>query len=343
MTILRPIMALALGFFLVAASAARTAIDAPGDWLREWPRTDFSRTRVDLAEIQSGGPPKDGIPAIDHPRFAPLAEATDLKPEEPVISLVIGGEARAYPLRILMWHEIVNDVVAGIPVAVTYCPLCNTSIVFDRRLDGRTLDFGTTGKLRHSDLVMYDRQTESWWQQFGGDAIVGELTGRSLEMLPSRLESFASFRERAPAGRVLIPDRPGSRAYGTNPYVGYDRATRPFLFAGRLPEGVAPMLRVVAVGERAWALPLVRERGLIETDDLRIDWRPGQVSALDTADITRGAEVGNVVVQRKGEDVPYVVTFAFAFFAFHPDGVLHTQEGQRFASGRRGGSGSAGR
>ena len=327
MSTLRFVMALTLGFFLLAASAAGTATEVPRDWQREWPRTDFSRTRVDLREIQSGGPPKDGIPAINRPRFAPLAEIRDLHPEEAVISLVIGGEARAYPLRVLMWHEIVNDVVAGIPVTVTYCPLCNTSIVFDRRLDGRILDFGTTGKLRHSDLVMYDRQTESWWQQFGGDAIVGELAGRSLEILPSRLESFASFRERAPGGRVLIPDRPGSRAYGTNPYVGYDRAPRPFLFAGRLPEGVAPMLRVVAVGERAWTLPLVRERGLIETDDLRIDWRPGQVSALDTADLTQGAEVGNVVVQRQGEDVPYVVTFAFAFFAFHPDGVLHTQDG----------------
>jgi hypothetical protein len=320
-------VALALVFSLLAVSVAWTATEGPRQWQREWPRTDFSRTSVDFKEIQSGGPPKDGIPSIDQPRFVPLVEATDLQPEEAVISLVVAGEARAYPLRILMWHEIVNDVVAGVPVAVTYCPLCNTSIVFDRRLDGRILDFGTTGKLRHSDLVMYDRQTESWWQQFGGDAIVGELTGRSLEMLPSRLESFASFRERAPAGRVLIPDRPGSRAYGTNPYVGYDRATRPFLFAGPLPEGVAAMMRVVAVGERAWALPLVRERELIEADDLRIHWRPGQVSALDTADITQGAEVGNVVVQRRGEDVPYVVTFAFAFFAFHPDGVLHTQDG----------------
>ncbi len=327
MSTLRFVMALTLGLFLLGVSATWTAPDVPRDWQREWPRTDFSRTRVDLAEIQSGGPPKDGIPSIDRPRFASLDRVADLHPEEAVISMVIGGEARAYPLRVLMWHEIVNDVVAGVPVAVTYCPLCNTSIVFDRRLDGRILDFGTTGKLRHSDLVMYDRQTESWWQQFGGEAIVGELTGRSLDILPSRLESFASFRERAPDGRVLVPDRPGSRAYGTNPYVGYDRATRPFLFAGRLPEGVAPMLRVVAVGERAWALPLVRERELIEADDLRIHWRPGQVSALDTAEITRGAEVGNIIVQRQGEDVPYVVTFAFAFFAFHPDGVLHTQDG----------------
>ncbi|MFC3323608.1 DUF3179 domain-containing (seleno)protein [Mesorhizobium cantuariense] len=111
-------------------------------------------------------------------------------------------------MRVMIWHEIVNDVVGGIPVTVTYCPLCNTGIIVDRRLDGRTLDFGTTGKLRNSDLVMYDRQTESWWQQYGGEAIVGDLAGRSLKILSSRLESLKSFRERAPEGRVLVPNDP---------------------------------------------------------------------------------------------------------------------------------------
>ncbi|WP_051441081.1 hypothetical protein M728_001239 [Ensifer sp. WSM1721] len=174
---------------------------------------------------------------------------------------------------------------------------------------------------------MYDRQTESWWQQFGGEAIVGELAGRSLKIVPSRLESFESFRARAPEGRVLVPNNPRFRAYGSNPYVGYDQAPRPFLFTGRLPDKVPAMMRVVAVGKEAWTLPLVREKGVIKAGELRIRWRPGQASALDTADITRGADVGNVVVQRHGKDVPYTVTFAFAFFAFEPHGTLHTKEG----------------
>jgi hypothetical protein len=151
-------------------------------WRAEWPQTDFSRHSVPFEEIISGGPPKDGIPSIESPSFVTAAEA-DLPGEEPVIGLVLDGDARAYPLRILMWHEIVNDEVGGVPVAVTYCPLCNTGIVFDRRIEGRVLEFGTTGKLRKSDLVMYDRQTESWWQQFLGEAIVGELTGTWLEMI----------------------------------------------------------------------------------------------------------------------------------------------------------------
>jgi Protein of unknown function (DUF3179) len=152
-----------------------TAMANPEKWRRaEWPRTDFSQSSVDLGEIKSGGPPKDGIPAIDNPRFEQLVGgrtegwATALADVEPVISLTIEDDARAYPLRVLTWHEIANDVVGGVPVAVTYCPLCNAALVFERTLDGRVLDFGTTGKLRHSDLVMYDRQTESWWQQFAG-------------------------------------------------------------------------------------------------------------------------------------------------------------------------------
>ena len=136
----------------------------PAEWRREWPRTDFSRHSVPYDEFVSGGPPKDGIPAIDHPPFVSVAEARGLAPHEPVISVAIGGEARAYPLRVMIWHEIVNDTVGGMPIAVTWCPLCNSSVVFDRRVAGRTLSFGTTGKLRNSDLVMYDRETESWWQ-----------------------------------------------------------------------------------------------------------------------------------------------------------------------------------
>ncbi len=135
--------------------------------LEGWERTDFARHSVPFDEFLSGGPPKDGIPALDAPRFAAAAATTYLEPREPVIELTVGGETRAYPLQILIWHEIVNDELGGVPVAVTFCPLCNTAIAFDRRVEGRTLDFGTTGKLRHSDLVMYDRQTESWWQQFG--------------------------------------------------------------------------------------------------------------------------------------------------------------------------------
>ncbi|MBA7638977.1 hypothetical protein ES703_46633 [subsurface metagenome] len=250
-----------------------------------------------------------------------------------MISLAIGDDARAYPLSVLIWHEIVNDVVSGVPVAVTYCPLCNASLVFDRTLENRVLEFGTTGKLRNSDLVMYDRQTESWWQQFGGDAIAGEMTGKRLRLIPSRLESFDRFRRRFPNGQVLIPNNPDTRRYGSNPYAGYDSSgQRPFLYDGSLPDGIDPMERVIAVEtspghHEAWALPLLSGRGTIEAGVIVLKWEAGQTSALDKETVAGGRDIGNVVVQRQQDgrlsDIPYDVTFAFAFHAFRPDSPIH--------------------
>jgi len=327
-----------LAFTFWAASAAAT----PDEWRGEWPRTDFSRHSIDYGEIKSGGPPKDGIPAIDDPRFERLKEGraegwtTGLADTEPVISLSVGVDARAYPLRVLIWHEIVNDIVGGEPVAVTYCPLCNAALVFQRTVNGRVLDFGTTGKLRNSDLVMYDRQTESWWQQFTGEAIIGELTGAELKLVPSRLLSFKEFAAAHPDGRVLIPPEGGTRDYGRNPYIGYDRAGQtPFLFTGETPENVDPMERVVAIEVRpgqfeAWAFSLLRQMGEIRRGDLVIRWRPGQASPLDAAKVADGRDVGSVDVSRlasgASEAVPFDTPFAFAFHAFRPGSPIHVLE-----------------
>jgi len=325
---------------VLAVAAWSPAAAQPSSWQREWPATDFSRTAIDFAEVLSGGPPRDGIPSIDAPVFEPAADAASaLAPTEPVMSLELHGEARAYPLRVLMWHEIVNDRIGDTPIAVTYCPLCNSGIVFDRRVggdggvdgdeDGLVLEFGTTGKLRHSDLIMYDRQTESWWQQYSGRAIVGALTGTELDRYPSRLESVERFLERHPDGALLVPSNPRARPYGSNPYAGYDTAPRPFLFRGDYDGPGAALMRVVAVGGEAWSLPLLRARGTIEADDgLILRWEAGQNSALDTGAIRDGRDVGNVVVQRRtaeGEtaDVVHDIPFAFAFRAFHPGGPIH--------------------
>lgn len=319
----------ALIFVSVALGARVADADGPAQWKDEWPRTDFSKVTIPLSQIRSviG---KDRIPAIDRPKFVPSREVSPLvlPDTEPVISFVIGDDARAYPLRILTWHEIVNDVVNGIPVAVTYCPLCNSALVFDRRVDGRVLSFGTTGKLRNSDLVMYDRETESWWQQYTGEALVGAKSGGKLAVLPMRMESMGRFRQRFPDGKVLVPNDPGSRSYGRNPYVRYDSSARPFLFDGPLPEGVPPLERVVVVDGVAWTFSLLRKRTQVAVGDLVITWEPGQNSALDSALVKDGRDVGNVVVQRRGEDgslkdAIHDVSFAFAFRAFFPKGVIH--------------------
>lgn len=327
----------AIGFIttLCLTFAASLVEAQPKRWEREWPKTDFSRTSVDFDEIESGGPGKDGIPAIDDPQFVPAAmllkESDWLGPDEPVISVRVGDDARAYPVSTLMWHEIVNDTVGGLPLTITYCPLCNSGVVFKREVDGQLLDFGVSGKLRHSDMVMYDRQTESWWQQFLGRAIVGRLLGTKLEPYPARMESITRFAERNPDGMILIPNDPQARRYGANPYERYDSSRKPFLYDGEYDGPVKPLARVVAVGDEAWALDLVHSQTRIESGDLVITWEAGQNSPLDKRFIREGRDIGNVVVQRRNadgslEDVAHDIPFAFAFKAFRPDGVIYAED-----------------
>lgn len=314
---------------LAVAAQSYVASADPARWRQEgWTRTDFSKSRIGWQEIMSGGPPKDGIPSIDRPIFRSVADDKELAPNDPVIGLAIEGDARAYPLRVLIWHEIVNDTVGDVPVVVTYCPLCNSAVVFDRRVSPHILDFGTTGKLRNSDLVMYDRQTETWWQQFTGEAIVGALTGAELKLVPARLESFAEFKARHPDGKVLIPNDPVKRDYGRNPYVGYDLSAAPFLFRGDLPKDIEPMARVVVLrpgsGElMAVTLELLRKKGSLVLGGVELAWKSGQASALERREVAQGRDVGTVTASLKDSegrrrDVPYDVTFAFVVHAFYP-------------------------
>ena len=219
----------------------------------EFPLTNYKNTSVSIDEILTGGPPRDGIPAIDAPEFVSNDSAKAwLQDQEPVISLVVNGEARAYPLQILMYHEIVNDVIAGVPVAVTFCPLCNASIVFEREVmqgsNKQILDFGTTGRLRKSDLVMYDRQTESWWQQFTGRGIIGEFVDVELVRRLSQIVSFGEYRAAFPGSKILSRETGFSRPYGNNPYRGYDAIdNNPFLFRGDIDPRLPAMERVLSL------------------------------------------------------------------------------------------------
>ena len=264
--------------------------------------TDFSLHSVPYSEIISGGPPRDGIPPIDNPKFTTFENADMwLGGQEPVIAFELNGDARAYPLQILTWHEIVNDVVGGVPVAVTFCPLCNSAIVFDRRLDGVVYDFGTSGKLRKSDLIMWDRQTESWWQQFIGEAIVGELTGKKLTLIPASIISWEDFKAANPEGTVLSRNTGFSRDYGHNPYSGYGRADiPPFLFAGDLDGRLLPKERVVAVtiddGDAAFPFSVLENERVVNytvsKQEIVVFFKPGTLSALDRSSIRDSRDVG---------------------------------------------------
>ena len=276
---------------------AEAARFSTADW-----KTDFSKHSVPLSEISSGGPPRDGIPPIDHPKFVTASDADGwLKPKEPVISFAVSGDHRAYPLQVLIWHEIVNDQVGGQPVTITFCPLCNSAIAFDRGLDGRVLDFGTTGNLRNSDLVMWDRQTESWWQQFTGEAIVGEFIGQRLKMVPSSIVSWADFKANYPEGRVLSRETGFQRDYGRNPYVGYDDVdTPPFLYGGKLDGRLPPKERVVAVSlggeDVAYPYSVLQKRRVVTdkvgAEQIVVFYQPGTVSALNAGSIPGSRDVG---------------------------------------------------
>jgi Protein of unknown function (DUF3179) len=267
--------------------------------------TDFSKHSVPLSEFRSGGPPRDGIPPIDDPKPTSQTEADEwLSDREPVLAVRVGDQVRAYPLQILVWHEIANDTLGGRPIAVTYCPLCNSSLVFDRRVRGRTVTFGTTGNLRNSDLVMWDRQTESWWQQLSAEAVVGELTGTRLRVLPSQTLSWTDFRRLHPGGDVLSRDTGVERDYGRNPYAGYDQPdSHPFLFEGETDDRLPPKERVLAVfAERETVVvPFGRlaRRPALELVAGGVPivalYKPGVISALDAPSIDGSREVGTAV------------------------------------------------
>jgi Protein of unknown function (DUF3179) len=255
---------------------------------------------VDVDRLISGGPPPDGIPAVDRPKFLRASDVDFLQPSEPVLAVEVAGEGRAYPVQILIWHEIVNDTVGGVPIAVTYCPLCNSALAFDRRAAGRVLNFGTSGLLYNSDLVMYDRQTRSLWPQMEGRAVAGVLTGTELSTYVVSTVTWDEWHGTHPDNWVLSRDTGHPRDYGRNPYVCYDQANSdPFLFDGAADPRLPPKTRVVTLqaGDDAVAVTLDRvaaDRVLdVSLDDQPVVLfaQPGLASALDSQDIVAGRRV----------------------------------------------------
>ncbi len=295
---------------------------------------------IDPSRIVSGGPPPDGIPPIDHPVFVDPSTVNFLSPRDPVIAVEVNGDARAYPLEIMIWHEIVNDTVGGVPVTVTYCPLCNTGIAFRRPIvNGRLLDFGTSGKLYNSNLLMYDRETNSLWAQALGEAVVGPLAGMKLGWAPVQIVAWGDWQLANPHGKVLSRDTGHSRPYGENPYTRYDSlGSRPFLFTGTIDPRLAATARVVGVqvGSTLVAFPysVLSARpvdGRSVTQDtvgdrsLVVFWESGTVSALDNSIIADSRDVGSTGVfdrELNGTLLSFDATSA---------GILDTQTGSRWS------------
>lgn len=312
---------------------ARCAAEDPVDHAqrqmlqRFWPNTDLNSTQVPLRQIRVGAASRHTTPAIHEPFFMPVGSQDYLGAREPVVVVQEGGQVRLYPLSILLWHGVVNDVIGGRPIAVTYCPLCNAALVFDRRVGGRTLSFGVSGLLRHADMVLFDLQTESWWQQFTGEAIVGELAGERLHKIAVQLKPYAMAGRHYREAQVLSPPGHSRRPYGWTPFRAYDSRDYP----PHYPESygrsdVPPMTYVLVVDGEAWTVSLLRERRVVQREDgLRLTWTPGMASVLDEALIDEARDLGSITVTRGGEPVPHILTFAYAFDAFHPEGRLHTR------------------
>jgi hypothetical protein len=296
---------------------------------------------VPFFEIISGGVPRDGIPPVDNPVFLKVSDSPEyMEPHDPVIALEIDGNAKAYPLDILQGHEIVNDELGGTPVTITYCPLCNTAIVFDRRVGDKVLDFGVSGNLRNSDLIMWDRQTDSWWQQATGESIVGEMTGTRLEIIPAPVISWVDFSESFPDGQLLSRESGGRfRDYDNAPYDGYDELSNetPFLYlndnelegirGGDNPEQVisskidprlAPMERVLSLtidGQAvAYSFALLQEMPVLNDtvggQDVAIFYAGGTLSAFQGSQGASNRVVGSTGVYEpfvNGEKLTFMV------------------------------------
>jgi hypothetical protein len=277
-----------------------SALDRATQGLLAVPDPALPAPLVDPTRIRPGGPPPDGIPPVDEPRFVPAAQVDWLADDEPVLALEVGDDARAYPVQILVWHEIVNDTVGGVPVSVTYCPLCTSALAFDRRVGDRLVTFGTSGMLYQSDLVMYDRQTESLWSQLAAEAIAGVLAGTELTRLPVQTLPWARWREAHPEGWVLSRDTGAPRSYGLNPYPGYDEpGERPFLYDGELDARLEPKARVVGLGQDVDPVaiplePLAAARVVtveVAEEPVVVLATEGLRSALDEGDVDEGREI----------------------------------------------------
>lgn len=266
--------------------------------------TDFTNTVIDLNELRVGIPaadPRDRIPPIDDPNFDSVENTEWIENREPGVLIEIEGDARFYPLSVMTRHEIVNDEVGGMPVAVTYCPLCNTAVAFDRRFEGEVIRLGVSGLLRNSDLVMWDLQSESLWQQVTGRAIVGEHAGKSLTPIASAIVRWEDFKVNHPDGNALTQDQGFGTIYGRNPYTQYSSSTRPFLFDGELDDRFPALSRVVGVTvggeEKAYPFSLLEEERVVndEVNDqpVVVFWGAEETAdALDSGVIAEARSIG---------------------------------------------------
>lgn len=280
---------------------------------------DLSNSTIPIKEILSGGPPRDGIPSIDKPEFISAAKADYLKPDDRVIGIDFKGETRAYPIRILNWHEIVNDKVQGQAVAVTFCPLCGSGIVYSADFDGKAHQFGVSGLLYNSDVLLFDRETETLWSQLLSKGVSGKLVNKTLKIIPSSHTSWASWKKKHPQTKVLSTKTGFGRDYDRTPYAGYTKNSSIYFPLAFKSKKYHPKERVIgiSIGDKHKAYPF-SELAKINTGKLT-DTFAGKKLQLEFDAVNRDG----VVKDNSGNIIPSVNTFWFAWYAFHPDAEIY--------------------
>ncbi len=276
---------------------------------------------IPLQDILSGGPSKDGIPSIDEPKFMTVREATFLKTDDVGLLLTISGDTRFYPFRILNWHEIVNDTVGGKEVAITYCPLCATAIVYDRTISRGISEFGVSGFLYQSNLLMYDRLTDSLWNQAAGQAVVGPLTGEKLKAVRSDIVRFSTVQEQHPTAQILSTDTGHRRDYSRDPYEGYERDSDTY-FPVRKKTDTRSHAKDIVYGilvngaAKAYPLSALQKTGEF-TDNV------GDVPIVVSHDVTTQAVTFRNI--ETSEEIIPLYGFWFSWVAQHPETELYRE------------------
>jgi hypothetical protein len=282
---------------------------------------DGTKYLVHPSKIRGGGPPKDGIPSIDNPEFVSMEEADEwIEDNELVLAIEYKGEKRVYPFQIMVWHEIVNDKISGDPIAITYCPLCGSGIAYHRTFYGEEVEFGTSGKLYNSNLVMYDRKTDTYWTQIGGEAIVGELAGQELKAVPIDTVVWRSYKEFNPEALVLSQDTGFDRQYGKDPYGNYYEDTFLMFPVENQDERVHPKTVIFGV-EINNEFKAYKEEDLIEKEDIEDEVGGEKIKLTRNLDGTV-----DVINLNTGEELPKERDFWFAWYAFHPETILYSFE-----------------
>lgn len=276
------------------------------------------KSTIDPSKILDGGPGKDGIPSIDKPKFTSIPEAGSwLKDKDLVMLVTLNNQTKAYPILIMNWHEIVNDRIGNTPILVSYCPLCGSGIVYRRVSDGEEVEFGVSGKLYNSDLLMYDRKTNTLWSQISGEAVLGQLAGKKLEQLEANLIDFKTLKDKYPQAQVLSRDTGFARDYSRSPYGDYDSSSQVYFPVEHTSDKVFPKDRVIGIevdGKfKAYRFDTLKQKktltDMLDNKEIRLTLDNSEMILVN--DLTDKTEIN------------FINTYWFAWVAFHPETEIY--------------------